>query len=74
MHEGHQTGKTWAIVVVVKTFFDILSCSNYQFKMNKDEKMWISPLQSKLKLDVVLSKFEHDWCRGSQDIAKNVKG
>ena len=74
MHEGHQTGKTWAIVVVVKTMFDILSCFNYQFKVNKDGKMRISLLQSKLKIDVDLSKFEQNWYRGSQNIAKNVRG
>ena len=59
--------------VVVKTLFDKLFCFHYHFVMNRDRKMRFSSLQSKLKIDVVSSKFERNRCRGSRDVAKNVR-
>ena len=35
--------------------------------------MWFSLWQRKLKIDVGSSKFEQNRCRGSRDIAKNVR-
>ena len=42
--------------------------------MNKDRKMLFTPLQRKMKVDVVPSKFEQNRWSRSLDIAKNVRG
>ena len=42
--------------------------------MNRDRKMKISPPQSKMRIDVISSKFEQNRCKRSGDIAKYVTG
>ena len=41
--------------------------------MNNDRKFWFLLQDRKLKIDVSSSKFEQNRCRGSQDIAKNMR-
>ena len=63
----------WKSQDVEKTLFYMSPCFWYHFKMVRDREMRFSPKQRKLKIDIVSSKFEQNWWRGSQEIAKNVR-
>ena len=63
---------TKKIGVVEKKFYTS-SCHCYHFFINRDREMQFAPLPSKLKVDIVTSKFDQNRWRGSQDIAENVQ-
>ena len=54
--------------------FDLSYCFYYPFEMDRARKMQFLPLQRKIKIDVVPSKFEQNRLSKSWDIAQNVRG
>ena len=61
-------------MVAVEMVFDLSYCFYYLFKTERARKMQFLPLQRKIEIDVVPSKFEQNQLSKSWEIAQNVRG